>query len=186
MKKRCGSWRRSTETWGMKKRIYLPWNSHMMVVVTCWLLCHWPRNLVKFEHISKLPSLKLTYDSTWEWMLGIRFFPFGALKRPIFGGKLAVSFRECICLDLKECTAREFGLSWGLSYTISSGSLSRLLWESLCIKQCSRMRYPIESCFLICGSHESEKIYIPKSWLKGQINQLSSYCMLPLFPRTFD
>ena len=44
--------------------------------VTCWLLCHWPRNLVKFEYISKLPSLKLTV-CTWKWMLGRRSFPSG-------------------------------------------------------------------------------------------------------------
>ena len=39
-----------------------------------------------------LPSLKLT-ACPWKWMIGIRSFPFGA--RPIFRGKLAVSFREC-------------------------------------------------------------------------------------------
>ena len=38
-----------------------------------------------------LHSLKLTVR-TWKWMVGIRSFPFGF--RPIFRGKLAVSFRE--------------------------------------------------------------------------------------------
>ena len=39
----------------------------------------------------KKTSLKLTVR-TWKWMVGIRSFPFGF--RPIFRGKLAVSFRE--------------------------------------------------------------------------------------------
>ena len=35
----------------------------------------------------------LCEGSPWKWMVGIQAFPFGG-KRPIFRGKLAVSFRE--------------------------------------------------------------------------------------------
>ena len=131
---------------------------------------------------TNIPSLKLTYDSTWKWMLGIPSFPFGALKRPILGGKLAVSFRECICLDLGNVQLDSLGYLGDCPTNHLIRMTIACYGNPLCIKQCSRMRYSIESCFLISGSHESEKIYIPKSWLKGQINQLSSYPMLPLFP----
>ena len=66
-------------TWSRKKnnqvKMEVWWNNHVPLNMFCTLP----------ETNSK---------STWKWMLGIRVtFPFGA--RPIFRGKLAVSFREC-------------------------------------------------------------------------------------------
>ena len=72
---------------------YPPWNE---ASVTHLFLAMYRGPITPF--ITRvIPSLKVT-SRTWKWMVGIWSFPFGALARLIFRGKLAVSFRECFLL----------------------------------------------------------------------------------------
>ena len=52
----------------------------------------WMEGWTEAGTLEVLPSLKLTSNRTYKWMVGIRSFPIGF--RPIFRGYVDVSFRE--------------------------------------------------------------------------------------------